>query len=206
MKRKIAASRSHSEDGASQPCLPGFEIDRLDNLLFAICPDENEASCVEKLTLQMQNELMLRGQSLGEGCFHLSIFGLGVYHTVPRSVVDRACDAARLVKTQPFEIGFDRVMSFRHAGGKQPLVLLCGKGADELRDFRHELGMAMKRSGLFRYARGSFTPHVTMLYDWKTVPERKIEPIVWKVHGLVLIHSLYGQHHHNRLAHWPFGE
>ena len=205
-KHRSVAPRPRSVNGERQPCLPGLEIDRLDNLLFGICPDDDEALCVQNLTFQLRNEWILRGESLGEKCFHLSLFGLGIYHTVPRFIVDSAHEAARKLKMQRFEITFDRVMSFQRTGGKQPFVLRCGKGSDELRAFRHELGRAMSRNDLHKHVRGSFTPHVTMLYDWKTVPEQKIEPIVWKVRSFVLIHSLHGFHRHDHLEHWQLDD
>jgi len=46
----------------------------------------------------------------------------------------------------------------------------------------------------------NFTPHVTLLYDPRSVEEHPIEPISWTVSEFVLIHSMQG---HAHLARWP---
>ncbi len=107
-----------------------------------------------------------------------------------------ACEAAAEVRAPPFEVLFDRTVSFRGRPGNRPFVLLGDKGLDRLRSLRRTLGVAMAREG-FRYlAKTDFTPHVTLLY----VEEYPIDPICWTVNEFVLIHSMHG---HVHLARWP---
>ncbi|SRR6266481_5701782 len=88
-----------------------------------------------------------------------------------------ACEAAAEVRAPPFEVLFDRTVSFRGRPGNRPFVLLGDKGLDRLRSLRRTLGVAMAREG-FRYlAKTDFTPHVTLLY----VEEYPIDPICWTV-------------------------
>src|SRR6266851_5342110 len=111
-----------------------------------------------------------------------------------------ACEAAAEVRAPPFEVLFDRSVSFRGRPGNRPFVLLGDKGLDRLRSLRRTLGVAMARKG-FRYlAKKDFTPHVTLLYAERNVEEYPIEPICWTVNEFVLIHSMHG---HVRLARWP---
>jgi 2'-5' RNA ligase len=46
---------------------------------------------------------------------------------------------------------------------------------------------------------------MTLLYDRRAVAERPVEPIRWRVRGLVLLRSLVGQGRHQVLARWPIG-
>jgi RNA 2',3'-cyclic 3'-phosphodiesterase len=61
------------------------------------------------------------------------------------------------------------------------------------------LGAALTRGGLRRLANMNFTPHVTLLYDPRSVDEYPVEPVVWTVAEFVLVHSLKG---HRHIARW----
>jgi len=67
----------------------------------------------------------------------------------------------------------------------------CGDGIAELVTLQKNLGVAMRSIGLGPGDRSGFTPHVTLLYDWQSVPEAGIdEPTTWIVRELVLVRSL----------------
>jgi 2'-5' RNA ligase len=104
------------------------------------------------------------------------------------------------VRTEPFEVSFDRTASFRGRLGNRPFVLIGEKGLHRLQSFRQMLGAAMTRRGLRRLANTNFTPHVTLLYDARSVDEYPIEPIGWTVAEFVLVRSLNG---HKHLVRWP---
>ena len=104
------------------------------------------------------------------------------------------------VRTEPFEVSFDRTASFRGRSGNRPFVLIGEKGLRRLQSFRQMLGAAMTRRGLRRLANTNFTPHVTLLYDARGVDEYPIEPIGWTVTEFVLVRSLNG---HEHLVRWP---
>jgi 2'-5' RNA ligase len=61
------------------------------------------------------------------------------------------------------------------------------------------LGAALTRSGLRRVTNTNFTPHVTLLYDARSVDEHPIQPIDWTVTEVVLIRSMKG---HAYLGRW----
>lgn len=104
------------------------------------------------------------------------------------------------VRTEPFEVAFDRTASFRGRPGNCPFVLIGEQGLRRLQSFRQTLGAAMARRGLRRLANTNFTPHVTLLYDARSVDEYPIEPIGWMVREFVLVRSLNG---HAHLVRWP---
>ena len=104
------------------------------------------------------------------------------------------------VRTERFEVSFDRTASFRGRPDNRPFVLIGEKGLRRLQSFRQMLGAAMARRGLRRLANTNFTPHVTLLYDARSVDEYPIEPIDWTVTEYVLVRSLNG---HEHLVRWP---
>ncbi len=101
---------------------------------------------------------------------------------------------------EPFEVSFDRTASFRGRPGNRPFVLIGEKGLRRLQSFRQMLGAAITRRGLRQLANTNFTPHVTLLYDARSVDEYPIEPIGWTVTEFVLVRSLNG---HEHLVRWP---
>ena len=184
-----------------QPSLPGLEMSGSDTLFFAVQPDEDGALLIERLARDLRTEHGLRGRPMARGLFHVTLCGAGSYDGVPADVVARAAEAAQWVKMPPFEVVFDRAVSFRRRSCRWPFVLVSRD--DRLLALRRRLGEGMERAGLGRPAGSSFTPHVTMLYDFGSVAERPVRPVGWTVSGFVLIRSLVGRSTHLRLGHWP---
>ena len=111
-----------------------------------------------------------------------------------------AADAAAAIAAAPFEVTFDRAVSF--LGRPRPLVLCSEDDIPELIAFQRALGHAIQKRGLGR-AKPQYTPHVTMLYDERAVEDHAIEPVRWTVRDFVLVHSLRGQSQYNILGRWP---
>ena len=122
---------------------------------------------------------------------------------MPQGVVAKASETAASIKAAPFEVAFDSAMSFSNKSGTRPLVLCSSKNLAALNAFQQTLSMAIREAGLHRWTQPRFTPHVTLLYDTRRVPEQAIEPIRWTVSELVLVHSLVGRSRHQPLARWP---
>jgi 2'-5' RNA ligase len=106
----------------------------------------------------------------------------------------------------PFEVTFDRVLSFKGRPGHRPLVLTGETGLNPLIDFQQALGealgKALGKAGL-RLSRARFTPHLTLLYDEGKFDPRPIEPITWTVRDFVLIHSWLGKTLYVEKGRWP---
>jgi 2'-5' RNA ligase len=171
-----------------------------DRLFFAAVPDTDTAARIYRLAELLKCARRFGGEPIGPDRLHVTLFFLGDRRCLPERVVRMACAAAAEVRTQPFEVAFDRSASFRGQPGHHPFVLLGDNGLTRLKSFRQTLGAAMMRNGLKQWAKASFNPHVTLLYDACNVEEQPIEPISWTVSEFVLIHSMHG---HTHLARWP---
>ena len=126
---------------------------------------------------------------------HVSLFFLG---ELPEPAIRIADEVAADVGTLPFQVLFDRSVTFRGKPGNQPFVLTGDDGVDRLKSFRRTLGLAMASKGLRFLTKKDFTPHVTLMYAEHDVEEHPIEPIGWTVNEFVLIHSMHGHVHLGR--------
>jgi 2'-5' RNA ligase len=172
-----------------------------DRLFFAIFPDAATADRIARTAGRLKAENGLRGRPLQTGRFHLTLHHVDDYHGLPRDVVSAICRAAETVRFAPFEVEFDRAMSFSGRSGNRPFVLRGGDGLSTLEAFQSRLVQVLIQARAGRRP-GKFVPHVTLLYDNMVVQERPIEPIRWMVGEFVLVHSLLGQTQHVPLARW----
>jgi 2'-5' RNA ligase len=172
-----------------------------DRLFFAIFPDPATAAEIARQADTLRAAHQLGGRPLAPERFHITLHHLGDHAGVRRDIVAMASEAAEAMTTAPFEVTFDRAASF-HNGGNNPFVLQGGEGLEALKAFQRDLGLAMARAGLGKLVDKSFTPHVTMLYDRRLVPDQAVAPIRWTVGGFTLIHSLLGRTEHVVLGNW----
>ena len=168
-----------------------------DRLFFAAVPGAAVAAQIHRRAAILKCAHKLRGRLIEPECLHVTLFFLG---SLPEQCLRMACEAAADVRIEPFEVSFDRSLTFRGKPGNHPFVLVGDDGVRQLTLFRTMLGAAMTRKGLRRRANTNFTPHVTLLYDAHRVEEYPIEPISWTVNEFVLIRSING---HIHLARWP---
>jgi len=166
-------------------------------VFLAAVPDAVAAARIYRLARVLRHAHKFNGNVIEPERLHVSLFSLG---ELSEQIVRVACEAAAEVRVPPFEVLFDRSVSFRGKTGNRPLVLVGDDGLDRLKAFRRTLGFAMAKKGLKYLAKRDFTPHVTLLYADRTVEEYPIEPIRWTVNEFVLIHSMRG---HVHLARWP---
>jgi 2'-5' RNA ligase len=171
-----------------------------DRLFFAAVPDADAAACIYRLAGVLKRAHKFEGELIRPDRLHVTLFFLGGGNGPPERIVRMAFEAAAEVRMPPFEVSFDRTSSFRGQPGNHPFVLLGDNGLSPLGSFRRMLGAAMMRKGMRRWVNTDFTPHVTLLYDMRSVEEQPIEPISWTVSEFVLIHSMRG---HTHLARWP---
>ena len=164
-------------------------------LFLAIVPDPATAERIHRLACVLKRAHRFGGRLIAPERLHISLFSLS-------GLADRqlcaACEAATELRTEPFAVAFDRTASFRGRQGNRPFVLLGESGLRRLESFRRTLGAALTRRGLRRPANTNFTPHVTLLYDVRSVDEYPVEPVAWTVAEFVLVHSMKGHHHLER--------
>jgi RNA 2',3'-cyclic 3'-phosphodiesterase len=166
-------------------------------LFLAILPDAETSGRIYRMAEILKTAHRFRARLTARERLHVTLFSLG---GLPEQLVGKACEAIGGVKAEPFDISFDRTVSFRGRQGSRPFVLAGGDGVSGLKSFRRSLAAAFARNGLRYLARRDFTPHVTLLFDDRAVEEQPAGPIGWTVRNLVLIHSMKG---HQHLARWP---
>ncbi|MDO8977713.1 MAG: 2'-5' RNA ligase family protein [Afipia sp.] len=191
---------------SEQLVFPGFPIPRAmtDRLFFAVLPPAVEQVRIMKRIQLLRAELGLTAQPVSASCLHISLHGLGDYWAgLPEALVETAMRAGGNVSTPPFEVRFDRAMSFYRRQRTRAFVLRTRGNTAALSGLHRALGDCMKAEGLGNQVASYFTPHMTLLYDTRMVEEHAIEPLRWDVTELVLVHSLLGQRKHVHLAHWP---
>lgn len=168
-----------------------------DRLFFGIIPDAASADRIFRMAGILKRAYGFAGNLIRPDRLHVSLFFLG---GLPAQAVGAACTALAEVRMPPFEVVFDRSMSFRDRVGNRPFVLIGDDGPTQLKTFRQLLGTTLTRNGLRRRVNTNFTPHVTLLYDTNSVEEHPVDPVAWTVNEFVLIRSAGG---HERLMQWP---
>ncbi len=184
--------------------LPGMSAPQqpTDRLFVGIFPEPAIPLRITRTAEQLRARHALRGIPLPPERFHVTLFHLGDYVGLPEALVRTATEAAATISARPFAVSFDRAGSFTGKSGKLPLVLRGDAGVGPLKDFQQNLGAALRRAGLGRHVSAQFIPHVTLLYDAKSVAEETVEPIGWTVHEFVLVHSLLGKTRHIPIGRW----
>ena len=179
-----------------------------DRLLFLVYPDEATASRIATLAQAQRAKHDLRGKPLLTNRLHITLQHMGDHAGLPPDMVRAAQEAAGRLPPRAFDVTFDRVASFGGRARNLPFVLKGGAGLGALLEFNKALATAMSltSSRLGKWAKPVFTPHVTLLYDGRSVPEQPVEPITWTVREFVLVHSLLGQTQHIVLDRWLLSE
>jgi RNA 2',3'-cyclic 3'-phosphodiesterase len=162
-----------------------------DGLFLAVLPEAQARPRIEGTARQLYSCHRLKGKLLAPDRYHISLFSFGEHDGLPLRLVSEVMKATTAIEVSPFDVKFDRAMSF--CGSKQrPLVLCGGDGVAKLIALQHVIAVAMQRARLGR-ARQPFFPHMTLLYDKNGINEKSIERVGWTVTELVLIHSLLGR-------------
>ena len=164
-------------------------------LFFAIVPDRATAERIYRLAGALKRAHRFDGKLIAPDRLHISLFSLA---GLSDRQICAACEAATDFRTEQFEVSFDRTTSFRGGPGNRPFVLIGEDGLRRLQSFQQMLAAALTRRGLRRPANTNFTPHVTLLYDARSVDEYPVEPVVWTVAGFVLVRCLKGHKHLER--------
>lgn len=191
---------------AGQSSFPGFEEAKpTDRLFLALFPPSGTSLEIAALAGSLRADHALRGRPLEAARFHVTLNHLGDYAGLPPEVIRQAGAAAQAAarRVAPFEVAFNRAESFASAPRNRPLVLRGDGGLVDLVAFQEALGVELAKAGLGQWARGSYTPHITLLYDDQLLPPTPVQAVCWTAAELVLVHSLLGETRHVHLARWP---
>ena len=188
-----------------QGSLPGFEPPPkpTDRLFLGLFPDAGDAARLSQQAHGLRERFGLTGHLLAPERLHVTLHHLGDHVGLREDIVSAARNAADTVHLPPMEIAFDQVMSFATHSGTHPLVLCAGQPHEALRQLWQTLDLALQRAACPKPRSGSFTPHMTLLYDRETMPVQAVEPLAWTAREFVLVHSLLGQTRHIVLGRWP---
>lgn len=184
--------------------LPGFDAEPVptDRLFFAIFPDADAAKRIEQVALHLRREHGLKTKPHAIERFHISLHHIGDFVGLPRDILAMAGEAAHgAAVRRPFEIVFDRAMSFVGRPGHHPFVLHGGDGVAAITTFHQALGAAMEKAG-FKLRKSHYTPHLTLLYGDRHIAEQVVEPVAWTAHEFVLVRSLLGRTQYVPIARW----
>jgi len=175
-----------------------------ERLFLGLMADDLTKARASRVGNLVTGELDLIGRQLDPERYHTTVIHLSDRKRI-RSKDEYAAElAAKAVACSPFEIVFTRLGSFPGAPRKDrplehPLVLLAEDGP--VSKLRSALARELLKSG-YR-APETFRPHMTISYNRQFVPARPIEPIVFKVTELVLIHSRLWLKEYHILQRWP---
>jgi 2'-5' RNA ligase len=160
---------------ADQLAFPGFDDTRpaTDRLLFLTYVDPDAAAQIARRVPDLRAEHGLRGKPVAQDRLHVTLNHLGDHAGLPQDIVALARVAAGMLAMALFDVEFDRVVSFCSKPSNRPFVLR-GSRLAQLIAFQKALGLAMARTGtrVGKWAEPNFTPHVTLLYDDKSIAEQ----------------------------------
>ncbi|WP_189644633.1 RNA 2',3'-cyclic phosphodiesterase [Luteimonas gilva] len=174
-----------------------------DRLFFALFPDAAAVAKIEELVDRLRREHGLRAKALRADHFHVTLHFLGDYpQDLWRPIAERAAQAASKVRTSPFDVRFDHVSSFASRRQDAPLVLRTEAG-EALRELHATLGEALRGLGSVVRVSHGFEPHLTLMYDERSLAPRPINPISWRADEFVLVRSPIGKGEYEPLGRWP---
>jgi len=185
--------------------LGGFaEPPASDRLFFAVYPDAQVAQRIVELAQSVRIAHGMRGNPLRVDRVHVTLHHLGDHAGLPAPLVSTASELAAKLAIPPFDVSFDCIASFPGRARKRPCVLRSGEGSSNgpLFALQGALGDRLRAAGLGRYVERRYTPHVTLLYDERTIAPEPVPPIGWIVREFALIHSLLGRSEHRVLGRW----
>ncbi|NLS01954.1 2'-5' RNA ligase family protein [Rhizobium sp. P32RR-XVIII] len=172
------------------------------NVYFALRPDERAAEQARRTAGDLRRRFGLREEPRAKRLLHVSLCHLGQWEEIPRSMLFDGLAAAASVRMRPFKVAFRRAVSFRQ--GKSALVLRADEGHQEVLSLHAQLALSLLNRGVDVHVRPKLEPHMTLLYDYRRVPETILpEPIVWTAKSFVLINSLTGEGRHEEIDEWP---
>ena len=180
---------------------------RLD-LVFAVFPDYHTAKRIYEFGDSFRRMRGLTGRMRPVSHLHVSLplpyWGVVDLETAVETI-DRACQAIAAV-TSPFEIKFDRIMSFGGGFGNRPLVL-AGDGHEnrELRRLHGLLWTELANNNSVKVSVPNFSPHLSFLYCKQQLARIRVEPVCWTVKEIALVLSEKGATKYHRLGCWAFG-
>lgn len=177
---------------------------RIERLFLGLMLPPDRAGAASKALERARLDHGLEGSAIRSDRLHITLIHVGDYaDSLPQAVVADIRMAMDGLSEAAVTVTFDRAASFAGAPGRHPYVLLGGEGVEALGAFRDRLFRALLRAGVRTLSREAFTPHVTLAYGDRRLPERVIGPVGWRATEFLLIHSEVGRSTYHALGRWP---
>ncbi len=174
-----------------------------DRIFFALKPAAEVVPAIDALDHELQRRYGWPDKGkVAAKRLHITLHHLGDHAGVPQDLVARAKTVAQSVKAEPFDVAFDRVMTFTRSKKPVPTVLASSQDNQPLVAFQKHLGDRLRAAGMAHCVDVRFTPHVTLHYADRPVTEEAVPALSWAVTEFVLIHSLLGRSEHRILGAW----
>lgn len=169
---------------------------------FAVRPSRDAARAMVEAGKACRQRYGLTGRVYGMDRLHVSLVPVESWRGFRRGDVEAARSVAERIRAAPFAVALGRMCTF-HGPGGYPVVLWDCDGAPALGALRRSLRGEMTRTGLW-HGPARYEPHVTLLWDTKRVPDRRLDtPISWVVNEFVLVRSMVGRGRQIELGRWP---
>ena len=144
------------------------------------------------------------GEPFRNDTLHLSICAVAEVDDIDPVLVQRAGQAARALRTAPFTLCLDRLMTFPVGAASHQLVNATERTSNDLNEIAAELQTACRAMGIAASRPTKIMPHVTLAYGRGFPEVRPLDTsILWTIEEVTLIDSLWGQGRHVPLGHWP---
>jgi RNA 2',3'-cyclic 3'-phosphodiesterase len=180
--------------GSSEPA-------QIHRLFFALLPGEAVSGRVERVAQEVVAAQHLRARLIRPSRYHATLHFLGDHPTLRDDIVSAAIAAAGKLRAAPFELVLDHAAGFH--GREPPCVLRCSNVPSTLQTLWQDLRQSLILAGLGAQLSRNFTPHVTFAYSRGALPQpTPIEPIIWRVEGFALLHSVVGGGEYRTLDAW----
>jgi RNA 2',3'-cyclic 3'-phosphodiesterase len=154
-------------------------------LFFALKPDEAVCLRISSAVDELCARQAPGGYRIKPERYHLTLYFLGDHVTADAEA--QAREAARKIRTHPFELRLDQAGSF--ANREVPVWLGATHPPAGLKELERILRERLAGITVGRQPR--FVPHLTILRSAKKVlPREPVPPIVWRVEDFVLIRSI----------------
>ncbi len=175
-------------------------------LFFALFPDPATAAVIARRIKSTCAKYGFSGHPITVDRLHVTLHHIGDYEDqLPVDLVDSLERVAATLAAAPFDVTFDQALSFAgHAGNprkKHPYVITA-RDQPQLRAFHGVLGDAISAGMPNAKASRSFTPHLTLVWDEKIIPEHPVRPIRWTAREFALVKSFVGRSRYEILNRW----
>jgi 2'-5' RNA ligase len=175
----------------------------LHRLFFTLYPDAETAERISLLAARVARRHGLKARPTASERLHISLNPLGLHAARPEQVIAKAMEVAAKVQMRPFAVSLDRVLSWKSATGKRPLVLVGDEGVVGVFTLYDAIQSTLAEAGVVRRRERGIRPHITLLRDSVGAREEFVDPVMWTVQEFALTHSHYGENRHNVLGRWP---